>query len=305
MKEYKNADLIHIHWLNQGFIKLKSLSKIDKPVIWTMRDMWAFTGVSNYTMDFEKYELGYLSKIIKNYKKKNYNKNFQFIAISDWLKNKAQISSVLKHFKISRIYNNINIRDFNLIDKNSARSTLKISTSKQIILYGAQNPQSKRKGWDIFVETLKKLDKSKYFLLIFGNFWSQEVLDNIGIEYKILGFIDDKKIINAAYSGADIFVAPSIQEAFGKTFAEAMLCEIPVVCFNNTSISEIVDHKINGYVVKNINSDELKDGINWISEQIKKNNYKKGGARAKAIDFDSKIIAKKYIELYKNTLSKH
>ena len=71
------------------------------------------------------------------------------------------------------------------------RSTLKISTSKQIILYGAQNPQSKRKGWDIFVETLKKLDKSKYFLLIFGNFWSQEVLDNIGIEYKILGFIDD------------------------------------------------------------------------------------------------------------------
>ena len=100
-------------------------------------------------------------------------------------------------------------------------------------------------------------------------------------------------------------MAPSIQEAFGKTFAEAMLCEIPVVCFNNTSISEIVDHKINGYVVKNINSDELKDGINWISEQIKKNNYKKGGARAKAIDFDSKIIAKKYIELYKNTLSKH
>ena len=305
LKEYKEADIIHIHWLNQGFIKLRSLSKVDKPVIWTMRDMWAFTGGSHYSMEFEKYEVGYLSKIIRNYKRKIYNKNFQFIAISEWLKNKAQKSSVLQNYKVKRIYNNIDIKDFNLINKDVARSTLKILTKKKIILYGAQNPQSKRKGWDIFVETLKKLDKSKYFLLIFGNFWSQKILDNIGIEYKILGFIDNKKIMNAAYSSADIFVASSIQEAFGKTFAEAMLCETPVVCFDNTSISEIVDHKINGYIVKNQNSEELKEGIDWMSEEIKKNNYNKDRARVKAIDFDAKVIAKEYIELYKNALNKN
>jgi glycosyltransferase involved in cell wall biosynthesis len=304
LKEYKEADIIHIHWLNQGFIKLRSLSKVDKPVIWTMRDMWAFTGGSHYSMEFEKYEVSYLSKIIRNYKRKIYNKNFQFIAISEWLKNKAQNSSVLQNYKVKRIYNNIDIKDFNLINKGVARSTLKILTKKKIILYGAQNPQSKRKGWDIFVETLKKLDKSKYFLLIFGNFWSQKILDNIGIEYKILGFIDNKKIMNAAYSSADIFVASSIQEAFGKTFAEAMLCETPVVCFDNTSISEIVDHKINGYIVKNQNSYELKEGIDWMSEEIKKKNYNKDRARVKAIDFDAKVIAKEYIELYKNALNK-
>ena len=304
LKEYKEADIIHIHWLNQGFIKLNSLSRVDKPVIWTMRDMWAFTGGSHYSMEFEKYEVGYLSKIIRNYKRKIYNKNFQFIAISEWLKNKAQKSSVLQNYKIKRIYNNIDIKDFNLINKDMARSTLKISTKKKIILYGAQNPQSKRKGWDIFVETLKKLDKSKYFLLIFGNFWSQKILDNIGIEYKILGFVDNKKIMNATYSSADIFVASSVQEAFGKTFAEAMLCETPVVCFDNTSISEIVDHKINGYIVKNQNSEELKEGIDWMSEEIKKNNYNKDRARVKAIDFDAKVIAKEYIELYKNALNK-
>ena len=303
LKEYKEADIIHIHWLNQGFIKLNSLSRVDKPVIWTMRDMWAFTGGSHYSMEFEKYEVGYLSKIIRNYKRKIYNKNFQFIAISEWLKNKAQKSSVLQNYKVKRIYNNIDIKDFNLINKDAARSTLKISTKKKIILYGAQNPQSKRKGWDIFVETLKKLDKSKYFLLIFGNFWSQKILDNIGIEYKILGFVDNKKIMNATYSSADIFVASSVQEAFGKTFAEAMLCETPVVCFDNTSISEIVDHKINGYIVKKQNSEELKKGIDWMSEEIKKNNYNKNRARVKAIAFDAKVIAKEYIELYKNALN--
>ena len=44
VKEYKDSDIIHIHWLNQGFIKLKSISKIEKPIVWTMRDMWPFTG---------------------------------------------------------------------------------------------------------------------------------------------------------------------------------------------------------------------------------------------------------------------
>ena len=68
-----------------------------------------------------------------------------------------------------------------------------ISPDKKIILFGAQNPQSKRKGWNILVETLKKIDTSKYFLLLFGSFWSHKTLNKIGIEYLSLGFLDDKK----------------------------------------------------------------------------------------------------------------
>ena len=71
LEGYKTADIVHIHWLNQGFINLKSLSKINKPVVWTLRDMWAFTGGSHYIMDFEKYEKSFLSGLIKKIKKKN------------------------------------------------------------------------------------------------------------------------------------------------------------------------------------------------------------------------------------------
>ena len=302
LKEYKNADIIHIHWLNQGFIKLGSLSKINKPLVWTMRDMWSFTGGSHYTMDFEKYEKSYISKIIKNFKKKNYNKNFHFIAVSDWLRNKAQKSSTLKEYDIKRIYNNINTNDFEIITKKQAKSFLKISTKKKIILYGAQNPQSKRKGWSIFIRTLKKLDNTKYFLLIFGNFWSQESLDKIGIEYKSLGFINDKKILNNTYSSADLFVASSIEDAWPKTFAEAMYCGTPVVCFDNTSISEIVDHKVNGYIVKNFDADLLKKGIDWLSREIMKNSFNKNSSRIKISNFSGDVIAKKYIKFYKKIL---
>ena len=302
LKEYKNADIIHIHWLNQGFIKLGSLSKINKPLVWTMRDMWPFTGGSHYSMDFEKYEKSYISKKIKNFKKKNYKKNFHFVAVSDWLRNKAQKSSVLKEYDIKRIYNNINTNDFDKITKKQAKSFLNISTKKKIILYGAQNPQSKRKGWNIFIKTLKKLDNTKYFLLIFGNFWSQESLNKIGIEYKSLGFINDKKILNNIYSSADLFVAPSIQDAWPKTFAEAMYCGTPVVCFDNTSISEIVDHKVNGYIVKNFDADLLKKGIDWLSKEIMKNSFNKNNSRIKISNFSGDVIAKKYIKFYKKIL---
>ena len=303
IKEFKEADIIHIHWIGQGFIKLNSLSKIDKPVVWTMRDMWPFTGGSHYSMDFEKFENSNLSKKIQKIKKGIYKKNFTFIAISDWLKNKAKKSYVLEKYDIERIYNNIDLKDFNLMEKKYAEGLLKISTNKKIILYGAQNTQSKRKGWEIFVNTLKKLDKNKYFLLVFGNLWSQKTLDDIGIEYKSLGFIDDNKILNAAYSIADLFVASSIQEAFGKTWAEALACGTPVLCFNDTSISEIIDHKINGYITNNFDSDELHGGITWLSEKLVKNDTIKKEIINKALKFDVKIIAENYINLYKKLLA--
>ena len=265
IEEYKNADIIHFHWLNQGFISLKSLSKIKKPTVWTMRDMWVFTGGSHYSMDFERYENSYLSNFIKQFKKKVFKDNFQFIAVSNWIKDKAKNSIVLKNREVIKIDNNIEIKDFRIIDKVKARNFLGISTKKNVILYGAQNPQSKRKGWDVFVETLKILDKSNYYLLIFGNFWSQKILDDIGFEYKNLGFIDDQNKLNNIYSSSDIFVGSSLQDAWPKTFAEAMLCGTPVVCFKNTSISEVVDHKKNGFVVENIQPHELKNGIEWIS----------------------------------------
>ena len=303
LEEYKNADIIHIHWLSQGFIKLKSLSKIEKPVVWTLRDMWAFTGGSHYTMDFEKYEKGQISRLIRKFKKSIYKKNFNFVAISDWLKDKAQESEALKEFNVKRIYNNIDLKKFNKISKDESRNLLKITTKKNIILYGANNPQSKRKGWNIFVETLKKLDKSKYFLLVFGNFWSQKTLDEVGIEYKSLGYINDFKILNAVYSCADLFVASSIEDGWPKTFAEAMYCETPVICFAKTSIAEIVDHKINGFIVENFDPEKLKSGIDWIIDEKKNNNFKGINAKIKIKEFGANEIAKKYIELYKEILN--
>tara|TARA_A100000164_G_scaffold249150_1_gene221766 strand:+ start:344 stop:1558 length:1215 start_codon:yes stop_codon:yes gene_type:complete len=304
LKEYKDADIIHIHWLNQGFISLKSLSKIDKPLIWTMRDMWAFTGGPHYLMDFENFERKKISNLLKKIKKNNYRKHFQFVSVSDWLKKKAKNSEVLQEFDIIKIDNNIELNKFEYISQEDAKKILEISTKKQIILYGAQNPQSKRKGWSLLVEALKKIDTSKYYLLIFGNFWSSEILKKTGIEFKSLGFIKDQKKLNAAYSSADLFIASSIEDAWPKTFAEAMYCGTPVVCFKDTSLAEIVDHKINGFIVDDFDSGLLKDGIEWLSREASEKRIDRNKVRIKASNFDGKIIVKKYIKLYNEVIEK-
>jgi glycosyltransferase involved in cell wall biosynthesis len=305
LKAYKNADLIHIHWLGQGFINLGSLKKINKPILWTMRDMWPFTGGSHYNMDFVKYEKSKISEFIKIYKRKVFKENFQFIAVSDWLKKKAKSSYVLKNKKILKIDNNIDIKCFKKIKNEKAKKILKIKTKKQIIIYGAQNPQSKRKGWNLFLNSLKFLDKEKFYVLIFGNFWSHSDLDNIGIEYKSFGYIDDNKKLSIIYSCGDIFVASSVQDAWPKTFAEAMLCGTPTICFDNTSISEIVDHKINGYIVKKFDAKYLAKGITWLAKETKYNAKIRQNCQNKILKYDSNLIAKKYYHLYQKLLYKN
>ena len=265
--------------------------------------MWAFTGGAHYEMDFKNYENSFVSNIIKNYKLKSFGKNFHFIAVSKWLEEKAKKSFVLKNKNIHHIDNNVDIEKFKIINKDEARAKLGINTSKKIILYGAQNPQSPRKGWKIFRETLKLIDKSKYFLIIFGSFWSHDDIREIGIEYRSLGFIKDNFHLCQIYSAADIFVASSVQDAWPKTFAEAMYCGTPVVCFNRTSISEIVDHKVNGYVVDDFDALSLKDGIDWLSDQVIKKTLRPEKIQGKILNYSPEKIGLKYVELYKKILS--
>ncbi len=302
-KFYKKADLIHFHWFGDGFIKLKTLNKIKKPIVWTMRDMWCFTGGPHYISDYVNYEKTLLSKYIKEHKKKNFNKNIQFIAISDWLKRKAKSSYVLKNSNVKRIYNNVDHKQFQPVKKSFARLKLKIFTKKKIILFGAENPQNTRKGWNLLLDTIKKLNKDDYYLIIFGKFWSERLIRDTGIQYKSFGYIEDKKILSYIYSCADVFLAISNEEAFGKTWAESLLCNTPLICFKNSSTSEIIQHKINGYVCSKKDSKHLKMAIEWMLSSKRKKRMEKNFRELCKI-FKPEYIAKQYINIYKSLIQK-
>ena len=58
LPEFNQADVIHLHWINQGMLSLTDIRRIiesGKPIVWTMHDMWPFTGICHYAGDCDKY----------------------------------------------------------------------------------------------------------------------------------------------------------------------------------------------------------------------------------------------------------
>lgn len=314
-KEYKEADIIHLHWINDGFIDIKILKKINKPIIWTLRDMWPMTGGCHYAMDCENYkkECGKcpqlksnknfdLSKLVFNRKMKYLPTNIKLVGISNWISSVAKESLLLKNYNIRTIYNNINLNSFFPINKKTAKDSLGINSSKKMILAGSQNLYSFFKGFDKYLDAVKLLDKKKYFLCFFGASDKSEAR-TLGFEHKNFGFINDEKLLRKLYSAADIFVAPSVMEAFCKTIAESMACGTPVVCFDATGPKEIVDHKITGYKAKPFDVNDIANGINWIAKYPFYEKLCKDAREKVMKKFDNKVIAKEYIKLYNELLN--
>ncbi len=312
---YKWADIIHLHWINNGFIDTKSLAGTSKPVVWTMRDMWPMTGGCHYSMDCNRYTTGCgncpqlhskrnpdLSSYVVRRKARYVPKHVKLVGISRWLCECARHSFLYRDFDIRMIHNGIDVSEFTPVSKETARSGLEINTNKKIILIGAQHTSDFYKGFDKFMAATRLLDKNKVFILLFGE-TDPAAVGNLGIEYRNLGFIYDTSSLQAAYSAADVFVAPSRMDAFGKTLAESLACGTPVVCFDATGPRDIVDHKVNGYRARPFEHSDLAAGITWVLADRERHRQLCLEARKKAeTSFDINRIAIQYAELYQTLL---
>jgi glycosyltransferase involved in cell wall biosynthesis len=218
------------------------------------------------------------------------------------LSDKAKESDLFRDFDIRTISNNIDTKEFFPVDKQIARDILGLKTDKKIILCGSTSLKDFYKGFSKYMEALKQLDKNKYFLCFFGNL-DKSVADELGFEYKSFGYLNDNISLRLVYSCADVFVAPSLMDAFGKTIAESMACGTPAVCFDATGPKDIITHKVDGYKAKPFVGEDLANGIEWVLNAPNYNDIC-NKAREKVIrEFDSVVVAKKYVELYEEILN--
>ena len=315
-RAYQMADIIHLHWINAGFVNMHHLKKVKKPIVWTMRDMWPMTGGCHYALDCIAYETGCgkcpqlaskfshdLSKIVLSRKKKYVPKNIKLVGISIWQSECARKSSLFHDFDIRTISNNVDCQGFFPIPKDIARKLLGLPLNKKIILAGAQNMDDFYKGFDKYIQSLNYLENEQDHLLFFGKL-DTSLLKNSGFEYTSLGYLNDTISLRLAYSAADVFVAPSLMDAFGKTLAESMACGTPVVCFNATGPKDIVDHKKNGYLAHPFDPQDLARGVKWVLKDEKRFLELSHNARKKVEDyFDIQIVAKQYQSLYQEIMN--
>ena len=316
IKEIKkiNPDLIHLHWINGGFISIKDIkkiSKLNKPIVWTLHDSWAFTGGCHIPYNCRRYEkscgkcplLGSnkdydLSRKVWLNKKKIFDKlNITIITPSNWLAKCAKNSSLLKNKEVCVMPYSIDINKFKALNKNKARKELGLSLDKKYILFGAMSATTdKNKGFDLLLKSLKLLKNTENLeLLVFGN--KEEINTKFPIHY--FGRINNQKKLNQLYSASDVTVVPSRSENFPNIILESFSSGTPVVGFDIGGIPDIINHKKNGYLAKPFDVRDLAKGIDFCL--LKKGLGKK--VREKAVkEYSYEVQAEKFKELYKKII---
>ncbi len=272
------ADIIHFHWFNAGFISIEGFKKsldLKKPIVWTLHDMWAFTGGCHYAGQCVNYihQCGNC-----NYLKLNSNKdlsyriwgekntvysagNLNVVTPSNWLASCTKQSGLLKNVPVNVIPNALN--NIPIVQtRNEIREELHLPKDKKLILFGAFNLNHTRKGANFLMEALTKIEKiDDYELMVFGK--KNELLSDLVINKHFLGYSSNETFIRKIYKAADVFVNPSIEDNLPNTVLESLSVGTPVVAFNMGGMPDMIDHKKNGYLAHYKDACDLAIGIEW------------------------------------------
>ena len=321
LPEFKQADIIHLHWINQGMLSLNNLRKIlssGKPVVWTMHDMWPCTGICHHARECDKYhqECNHCPYLYKGGNKKDLSnqvfkakqKLYQtapvtFITCSQWLKERASQSALLTGHSIIHIPNPININLFRPRNKQEARIKSGLPTDKKLILFGSAKITDKRKGIDYFIESCKLLAekypelKDELGVVVYGKD-SEQLKPLVPFQVYPLNYISNEKELVDVYNAVDLFVTPSLEENLPNTIMEAMACGIPCVGFNVGGIPEMIDHLHNGYVADYRSAEDFANGIHWALSEGEYKSLSEEAGRKAVTSYSESIITKKYIDVY-------
>ncbi|MEI6330021.1 MAG: glycosyltransferase family 4 protein [Pseudanabaena sp. ELA645] len=314
-----NPDVINLHWINNGYLKIETIAKFKKPIVWTLHDMWAFTGGCHYNGDcmnyinscgacpqLHSYKEKDLSRWIWQRKAKAWqNLNLTIVTPSHWLAKCAASSSLLKDTRIEVIPNGLDTKQYKPIEKSVARSILGLPEDKHLILFGAMSATSApRKGFNFLQSALQNLSQSGWGenveLVVFGSSKPINPIE-LGFNSHYLGILNDDISLSLVYAAADVFLAPSVQDNLPNTVMESLACGTPCVAFDIGGMPDMIDHQQNGYLAQPFDIDDLAKGITWVLEDDERLRKLGTNSREKVEqNFTLEIQANNYLSLYKD-----
>jgi glycosyltransferase involved in cell wall biosynthesis len=320
--EIREADIIHLHWVNDGFLSLKNIRKLvdtGKPIVWTLHDMWAFTGGCHYPGSCGNFtgncgNCPFLKSPAENdwsnkihfEKSKIYTKNnVSFIAVSNWMAENARKSSAAGNCRIEVIPNTIDFTIYKPADKFSARDELGLPRGKFLILSGAANLKDKRKGFVFLLQALQQMKETypelaeKFGLITFGK---SGIIEDSPIPVFPQAYLRDDYSIARLYQAADVFVLPTLEDNLPSTVMESLACGTPVVAFKTGGIPDMVDHKETGYLAGLKNIEDLISGIKWVETHPELNRISENCRKKVVENFSHDVISEKYINFYRSLL---
>lgn len=312
------ADLVHVQWAQAAMLGpdfWRAVPAISRPLIFTLRDMWLFTGGCHFSgacIGYQKHctdcpiLVGASDEVTTSdlaFKRRFTSQADGFVAISKHVAKMARASTVLRDADIRIIPNSVNVAQFNPADKIAMRRSLGLPEDRFIIGFGAMHLSETRKGSLIIQQIMKDLANDA------GVHWAIFGQDPFPLPDNAswTGAIEDDTVLSSIYAACDLFVMPSLQETFGKTTAEALSTGIPVLAFKNTPAEEIIQHGKTGWVVPLGDQSALVRCISEVRNMTQFDRHATGMAGREHVlaNYAPDIVANAHMELYAEKLERH
>lgn len=323
--DVKAADLIHLHWVNHGFLnpaRLAELSTLKKPIVWTFHDSNAFTGGCHvrYTCNHFQQECGNcpllkdespgdLSNQIWKQKYQAYQQlDFHIIAPSSWMRKSVAVSSLMKTRPLSQIPNTLETSLFKPLANELAKELAGFPQDKFVLLTGFM-PSRKdlHKGTSYLLESLELLKSrlasqaDEVELVVFGN-RDTEDLPEFPFKTNFLGTINDDTHLAQCYAAADAFLIPSLEDNLPYTVMEALACGTPVITFRTGGIPDMVEHEKNGYIADYRSVESFTAGMEWVIFHPQPETLRHNARETVMQKFSEATIAIQHVALYNQLL---
>lgn len=295
----QEADIIHLHWI-ENFVDYETFfPNVGKPIVWTFHDINPLYGGFHHVRKRKAY-YNYYKDVEDNLcriKEKAINQcnNLNIVAISNQMEQLIKGHNLYKDRPITLIHNSIDGTQFTLYDKSIVRDILKLPNDSKICLFINADLNDSEKGLDNAIFALEQLNQNNIILICVGD----GEIPKCRIKTIHFNSVHDTVWLSILYSAADYLLFPSFQEAFAQTPMESLCCGTPVI-ITPVSGSEDLINGTNGIISKNFTPDCFAESI----IEALSNAYNSDALRSDVLNrFNPQLTADKYIALYNSITS--
>lgn len=311
--------LVNLHWVCRGLMQISTLGKLPGPIVWTMHDMWPFTGGCHISFGCDRYQDACgacpeltstrdrdLSRWVWQRKLKHWQElDLTLVAPSTWMASCARKSSLFSNKRIETIPHGLDLTRFRPNDQRDARRLLELPADRQLLLFVSAAGTGKRhKGFHLLVDALQQLQDAglaERLELVVAGPTAGDSSNLHGIQVHYLARINDDTKLALLYAASDATIIPSLQESFGQVAMESLACGTPAIGFSATGLQDVINHKVDGYLAEPFSVEDLARGIEWILEDSDRRGALTQAARLRAEkEYDYQLQAERYAALYED-----
>ena len=274
VSQMAEVDVINIH-RNEYFADIPALLAAlppSKPVVITLHDMSPIAGGCDYSGNCQQFANACgCCPLLDSHRGNDYSRsifrmrqaaygtrlraNFALVANSRWTLDMAHMSGLTKNQRIELIHYGLDQRIYHPKNRAAAREALGIGPDEAALCFAAHNLSYPHKGGRQLAEALAGLKlEGTVHLLTMG---SGRIKAPPQYKHTHFGMVDSDTLQSLIYRAADVFVIPSLEEAFGQTALEAAACGTVVAGFAVGGIVDIVQNEVNGMLVERGDSNAL------------------------------------------------